>query len=169
MDPKGVTLHQRPPAPARYAAVIAWIALVKGHFAREQRALEAWIADWPQDADFMAWAQPQIAVDMLLQGSATGLTRPWDDNGGAYDGGQAWDGGGHHRWSGDGCFFSRIQGGWHKTGRSMRIALWFDRCARAKGGSTMPMSGPITRRSYMIPGDDFQDGAIDTPDGENLM
>jgi hypothetical protein len=51
----------------------------------------------------------------------------------------------------------------------MRIALWFDRCARAKGGSTLPMSGPITRRWYPTPWDDPQADAIDALDGAELM
>jgi hypothetical protein len=68
MDHKAVTLHQHAPAPASYAGVMTWVALVKGHFAAEQRALAAWIADWTQDPAFQAWAQPQIAADPFLQG-----------------------------------------------------------------------------------------------------
>jgi hypothetical protein len=68
MDRQGVTLHSHPPAPASYAAVRTWIALLKGHFAAEPRALEASIADWTQDSNFAAWAQPQIAADTFLQG-----------------------------------------------------------------------------------------------------
>jgi hypothetical protein len=39
------------------------IALVKGHFAAEQQALEAWIGAWPQDPEFQTWAQPPIAAE----------------------------------------------------------------------------------------------------------
>ena len=67
-DPEGVPLHQHPPSPAGYAAVMTWVELVKGHFAAEQQALEAWIEAWTQDPDFVAWAQPQIAADPFLQG-----------------------------------------------------------------------------------------------------
>jgi hypothetical protein len=45
MDPDGVALHQHAPMPAWYADVLAWAELVKGHFARKQQALEAWIHD----------------------------------------------------------------------------------------------------------------------------
>jgi hypothetical protein len=39
----------------------------------------------------------------------------------------------------------------------------------ARRESTMPMSGPTTRRSHPISGDGLQAGAIDASEGENLM
>jgi hypothetical protein len=68
MDPKGVTLHQRPPAPTSDAVVMTWVALAKGHFAYEQQGLEAWITTWTQDPDVVAWAQPQIVAGSFLKG-----------------------------------------------------------------------------------------------------
>jgi hypothetical protein len=66
MDPKDMTLHQHPPAPARFAAVMTWVA--KGHFACEQRALTARLVAWSQDPECQAWARPQITADPFLQG-----------------------------------------------------------------------------------------------------
>jgi hypothetical protein len=68
MDHKAVALHQHAPAPASYAEVMAWVALVKGHFAAEQRALADRIMAWTQDPEFQAWARPQIAADPFLRG-----------------------------------------------------------------------------------------------------
>jgi hypothetical protein len=42
---------------------MTWVALVKGHFGREQRTLEAWIEPWTQAPEFQAWAEPPIAAD----------------------------------------------------------------------------------------------------------
>ena len=66
--PEGVTLHRHPPAPASYAGVMTWVALVRGHFAAEQRALTAELVAWTQDPECQAWARPQIAADPFLRG-----------------------------------------------------------------------------------------------------
>jgi hypothetical protein len=64
----GVTLHQHPPSAEAYAAVMTWVALVKGHVAAEPQALESWIDAWTHGPDVQALAQPQIAADPFLQG-----------------------------------------------------------------------------------------------------
>jgi hypothetical protein len=68
MDHRAVTLHQHAPAPASDAGVMTWVALVKGHFAAEQRALTARLRAWTQDPEFQAWVQPQSAADPFLRG-----------------------------------------------------------------------------------------------------